>query len=201
VCSWPRLYCVLYRPKRGAPNVNRVCAVQDGWHQRARAHTNQPRPRSHQKLLASWSLSVPVSERSSINSSRNAARAKRLINNTCANEGLPTCRVSSRSILVRNRPSRDLPSTRSPNTPRRRTRDSLLSALSLRGGSTAFMQQWSRETSDAASPILWLCLRYALSGIVIARAIDETHKPCSGDRADATQRRSPVAGLSGGGGK
>jgi hypothetical protein len=24
-------------PRRGAPNVNRVCAVQDGWHQRARA--------------------------------------------------------------------------------------------------------------------------------------------------------------------
>src|SRR3984957_13367456 len=51
-------------PRRGAPNVNRVCAVQDGWHQRARTHTNQPRPRSHRspKRFGSGTLVIDDGE-------------------------------------------------------------------------------------------------------------------------------------------
>ena len=80
-------------------------------------------------------------------------------NLTCVGEP-PICATSSRSIWVKNLPSRDLPSTRSPNTPRRSTRDSALSDRILRTGSTAFMDmrngvhghaQWSRKTAAAAS--------------------------------------------------
>jgi hypothetical protein len=84
---------------------------------------------------------------------------------------------------------------------------SALSARILRTGSTAFTQQWSRETSDAASPILAFaqqslrCLRYALSGKVIVQALTKHTNRVQVNRADVTQRRSPVAGLSGGGGK
>jgi hypothetical protein len=48
-------------------------------------------------------------------------------------------------------------------------------------------------------PLLSRCLRYALSGKVIVRALTKHTNRVPVDRADARQRRSPVAGLSGGG--
>jgi hypothetical protein len=45
----------LAQSKEGASNVNQVRAVQDGGHQRARAHTDQPRPRSHRSPKRSGS--------------------------------------------------------------------------------------------------------------------------------------------------
>jgi hypothetical protein len=82
------------------------------------------------------------------------ALERRRISSFCVKLGLPTCATSSRSIWLKNLPSRDLPSTLSPKTPRLSTRLSAESALSFRGGSCAFMPRYSRIVSDEASPIL-----------------------------------------------